>query len=72
MKKILYSTLIALAMSIGYIAITRTQTEIQFKPDSEFQQAYQKQLASIKQKENGLIQIYDFIISNKTERISKH
>ncbi len=72
MKKILYSTLIAVAMSIGYIAITRTQTEIQFKPDSEFQQAYQKQLASIKQKENGLIQIYDFIISNKTERISKH
>lgn len=71
MKKILYSTLIALAMSIGYIAITRTQTEIQFQPNLEFQQTYQKQLASIKQKQDELIQIYDFIISNKTERISE-
>jgi hypothetical protein len=42
-----------------------------FKPDLEFQQTFQKQLASIKQKENELIQIYDFIISNKIERIEK-
>ena len=41
MKKILYST-VAIATIIGYIAITKTQTEIQFKPDLEFQQTYQK------------------------------
>lgn len=69
MKKILYSTLIALVMSICYIAITRTQREIQFKPDLEFQQELQKQLASIKEKQDELIQTYNFIISNKTESV---
>ena len=70
-KTILYSILILLLTSCGiFFMHTYTQkTEMSFKPDLEFQQAYQKQLASIKQKENELIQIYDFIISNKTERV---
>lgn len=68
MKKILYST-VAIATIIGYIAITKTQTEIQFKPDLEFEYELQKQIAGIKEKQDELIQAYDFIISNKTESV---
>lgn len=72
-QTILYATLtILLTASCIFFIHTHTQkTEMSFKPDLEFQQAYQKQRASIKQKQNELIQIYDFIISNKTERIEK-
>lgn len=73
MKKILYTILILLltASCIFFIHTHTQKTEMSFKPDLEFQQTFQKQMASIKQKENELIQIYDFIISNKTERIER-
>lgn len=70
---ILYTILLLLFSSccIFFIYTHTQKTEMSFKPDLEFQQAYQKQLASIKQKENELIKIYDFIITNKTECIEK-
>ena len=42
-----------------------------FKPDLEFQQTFQKQMASIKQKQDEIIKVYDLIISNKVAHIEK-
>lgn len=42
-----------------------------FKPDLEFQQTFQKQMASIKQKQDEIIKVYDLIISNKVTHIEK-
>jgi hypothetical protein len=40
-----------------------------FKPDLEFQHEFQKQMESIKQKQDEIIKAYDLIISNKIEHI---
>lgn len=74
MKKTILYTLLLLLFSSCCIFFIRThtqKTEMSFKPDLEFQQTFQKQMASIKQKQDEVIQIYDFIISNKTESVER-
>lgn len=68
---ILYTILILLLTSscIFFIHTHTQKTEMSFKPDLETEQELQKQIAGIKEKQDELIKIYDFIISNKTERI---
>ena len=73
MKKILYTTIILLLATTAFILKPSNNNEIQNIKlrQKQFEETYNKQMAIIKQKENELIQIYDFIISNKTERIER-
>lgn len=74
MKKLLDPILILL-LSIATALILKSSINNNLETlrheQKQFEETYQKQMASIKQKENELIQIYDFIISNKTERIER-
>ena len=74
MKKLLNPILILLlSIATAFILKPSNNNEIQNIKlrQKQFEETYNKQMTSIKQKQDELIQIYDFIISNKTERIER-
>ena len=73
MKKLLNPILILLlSIATAFILKPSNNNEIQNIKlrQKQFEETYNKQMTSIKQKQDELIQIYDFIISNKTNQIS--
>ena len=74
MKKLLNPIpILLLSIATAFILKPSNNNEIQNIKlrQKQFEETYNKQMTSIKQKQDELIQIYDFIISNKTERIER-